>query len=683
MKGKEDKTAQVDGSGENNRNKRRKKSPKQTTENATTQPQAEQNQKRVRTSPYPGQVMPSLFDKRKGLSSGAAEAPKPDQPHDKPQGSQEKKKKKGKERAQVSPHGALPSIHRADSVNRSASEQDTVSLHTGEDLPAVRMIALGGLNEIGKNLTVLECGGDMLVIDCGLAFPDDTMPGVDLVIPDISYLVKNKELIRGILITHGHEDHVGALPYALRELDVPVYCTRLTSGLIKNKLEEHRLTKKARINLIQYGDRISLGCFEVEVIRSNHSIPDACAFCIETPAGRIIHTGDFKIDLTPIDGEMMDLARIGELGRQGVLALLCDSTNALREGNTRSERIVGASLNVLFASTDKRIIVTTFASNIHRVVQIIEAAERHDRKVAISGRSLINNMRAATDLGVVSINQRSLIDLKDIENYPPKELVIVSTGSQGEPMSALYRMAFADHRNVEIGSNDLVILSASPVPGNEEMVSHVVNELVRRGAEVITHTEADVHVSGHASKEEHKLLIGMVRPRYFIPVHGEYRHMAAAARTAMSMGVQAEHVVLSDIGKVVELRADGWRFCGNVPAGRVLVDGSGVGDVGNVVLRDRMSLSESGLIVVAAVIDSATRRLVAGPDVVSRGFVYVRESEALIEGVRECSKDALERSLLKGANVASAKNEVRDAVGSFVQKQTRRNPVVLAILMET
>ncbi|NLT57522.1 MAG: RNase J family beta-CASP ribonuclease [Clostridiales bacterium] len=549
--------------------------------------------------------------------------------------------------------------------------------------PTLRIISLGGLNEIGKNLTVIECMDDIIVVDCGLAFPDDTMPGIDLVIPDVQYLVKNADRVRGILITHGHEDHTGALPYVLKQINVPVYCTRLTGGLIKNKLEEHRLMRTAKINRIDYGDTLSLGCFDIEVIRSNHSIPDACAFAIDTPAGCIIHTGDFKIDATPIDGEMMDLGRLGEFGRKGVLALIADSTNAEREGHTRSERIVGASLSQLFAATDKRIVVTTFASNIHRVKQIILAAERYGRKVAISGRSMVNNVQAAKELGVIQINEDVLIDIGDLNKYPPERLVIVTTGSQGEPMSALYRMAFADHRNVEIGENDLVIISASPVPGNEETVSNVVNELMRRGAEVITNKEADIHVSGHASKEEQKLIIGLTKPKFFIPMHGEYRHMKANANTAISMGIDPDNVIISDIGKVIELTPDRWRFDGKVPSGKVFIDGKGVGDVGSIVLRDRKNLAENGLIVVAATLERGTRRILAGPDIVSRGFVYVREADDLIENLRNVAKESLLRCQRDGVREwSSIKNTVKEDISSFVYKQTRRSPMVLPILVE-
>ena len=547
----------------------------------------------------------------------------------------------------------------------------------------MRIISLGGLHEIGKNMTLIEYGSDIVVVDCGLAFPDETMPGVDLVIPDVSYLVKNADKVRAIFITHGHEDHTGSLPYVLRQINVPVYGTRLTCGLIKNKLQEHKLLRTTKLHEVRYGDVVEVGCFSVEIIRSNHSIPDACALSINTPLGNIIHTGDFKIDPTPIDGEMMDLARLGEIGKEGVLALISDSTNAERPGYTKSERTVGAALDRIIASTDKRIIVTTFASNIHRVKQIIDAAEKNGRKVAVSGRSMVNNVNAAIELGVIEVPPDVMVDIQKVKHYPPEELVIVTTGSQGEPLSALYRMAFADHKNVAIGENDLVIISASPVPGNEEMVSNVVNELMRRGAEVITNKQADIHVSGHCSQEEQKLIIGLTHPRYFLPMHGEMRHMIAHAKTAQTMGVEPENIVLSEIGKVIELTERGWRFGGTVPSGQVLVDGSGIGDVGNVVLRDRKNLAENGLIVVTATLEKGTRRLLAGPELLTRGFVYVKEADELMDQLRAAAKDALVRCHDGGVTEWGAiKTELRDAVSSAVYKRTKRSPIILPMLME-
>ncbi len=636
--------------------------------------------KKRRTSPYPGQVMPSLFSRRAGME------PIPAMPKAEPSGrgtesapQQKKKKRKGKSAA---PETKLP-VTPAPTVSASPEAGARRRQPKKKGGAAVRIISLGGLHEIGKNMTVIEYGVDIIVVDCGMAFPDETMPGVDVVIPDVSYLVKNADRVRGFFITHGHEDHTGALPYVLQQINAPVYGTRLTCGLIKNKLQEHHLLRTTTLHEVRYGDVIEAGCFSVEIIRSNHSIPDACALCINTPLGNIIHTGDFKIDPTPIDGEMMDLARLGELGKEGVLALISDSTNAEREGYTKSERTVGAALERLFATTECRIIVTTFASNIHRVKQIIDAAEKFGRKVAISGRSMVNNVNAAMELGVIEISPSVLIDIQKVKNYPPEELVIVTTGSQGEPLSALYRMAFADHKNVAIGDNDLVIISASPVPGNEEMVSNVINELMRRGAEVITNKQADIHVSGHGSQEEHKLVIGLTHPRTFIPMHGEMRHMLAHAKTAQTMGIAPENIVLSEIGKVIELTEEGWRFGGTVPAGQVLVDGSGIGDVGNVVLRDRKNLSENGLIVVTATIEKSTGRLLTGPEILTRGFVYVKESDELMEQLRADAKEALERCCSNGVTEWGAiKNELRDAVYSTVYKRTKRTPMILPMLME-
>ncbi|MBQ2697461.1 MAG: ribonuclease J, partial [Clostridia bacterium] len=464
---------------------------------------------------------------------------------------------------------------------------------------------------------------------------------------------------------------------------VPVYGTRLTCGLINNKLKEHKLLRTTKLHEVRYGDVIELGCFSVEIIRSNHSIPDACALCIRTPLGNIIHTGDFKIDPTPIDGEMMDLARLGEIGKEGVLALISDSTNAERPGHTNSERTVGAALDHIFAVTDKRIIVTTFASNIHRVKQIIDAAEKHGRKVAVSGRSMVNNVKAAIELGVIEVAEESMVDIAKIKNYRPDQLVIVTTGSQGEPLSALYRMAFADHKNVAIGENDLVIISASPVPGNEEMVSNVINELMRRGAEVITNKQADIHVSGHASQEEQKLVIGLTKPCYFLPMHGEMRHMAAHAKTAQAMGVEPEKIILTEIGKVVELSENGWRFAGTVPAGQVMIDGSGVGDVGNVVLKDRQNLAQNGVVVASAAIERGTGRLLGRPELQTRGFVYVKESAELLRDLCSVAEEALLRCYDGGVSSPEVlRNELCDVLSSAVFRRTKRTPIVLATILE-
>ena len=547
----------------------------------------------------------------------------------------------------------------------------------------VRIVSLGGLNEVGKNLTVIECDGKMLVVDCGIAFPDDSMPGVDLVLPDFTYLEKNADKILAVIVTHGHEDHTGGLPYLLKKINAPVYATRLTCGLIKNKLDEHRILDKTKLYQVEYGDILNFGCMKVEVIRSNHSIPDACVFSIETPAGRIVFTGDFKIDSTPIDGEMIDLTRLGELGRQGILALLSDSTNAERPGYTKSERIVGETLNRLFSASNKRIIVTTFASNIHRVKQIMDAAAAHGRKVVISGRSMVNNVKAAIELGVIKVDEGRIIDISALKNYEPGQVVLVTTGSQGEPMSALSRMAFADHRNVEIGPSDLVIISASPIPGNEKTVSKVINELLKRGAQVITTKQAEVHVSGHASKEEHKLLLALTKPKFFIPIHGEYSHLVAHAATAKDMGIPESRIIISDIGKMIELTAKSCKLTGTVPSGKVLIDGLGVGDVGNVVLRDRRHLAEDGLVVVIAAVDTASGMLLSGPEVISRGFVYVKESEDLLDAARNVLRKAIESEMAEGVREHNIlKSAMKDALSSFIYQKTKRTPMILPFIME-
>jgi len=640
-----------------------------------------------RTSPHPGEVMPSIFDKSKGQ-------PAPQGQQGKAQGSGNAGKNPKSQPQQGGKNqnrgDGRPQQQRRSSDKRPAAAPrapQAVLKHTPATKPdegaVVRIVSLGGLNEVGKNITVIECGEDILVVDCGIAFPDDSMPGVDLVLPDFTYLLKNASRVRAIVVTHGHEDHTGGLPYLLKQLKVPIYATRLTCGLINNKLEEHKLTAQTQLYRIEYGDVLTFGCMKVEVIRSNHSIPDACALCIETPAGRLIFTGDFKIDCTPIDGEMIDLTRLGELGRQGVLALLSDSTNAERPGHTKSERVVGTTLNRLIASTEKRIIVTTFASNIHRVKQIMDAAAKYGRKVVISGRSMVNNVNAAIELGVIQVDEKLLIDIANIKNYEPKQLVIVTTGSQGEPMSALYRMAFADHRNVEIGPDDLVIISASPIPGNEKTVSKVINELSKRGATVITSKQEEVHVSGHASQEEHKMLLALTKPRFFIPMHGEYAHLKAHADTARTMGVTSDRIIISDIGKVIELTSSSCRLDGTVPSGKVLIDGLGVGDVGNVVLRDRRHLAADGLVVAIASIDAGSGEIVAGPDIVSRGFVYVREADDLLDGARTLLREAMERELQDGVREWNVvKSAMKDALSGYIYQKTGRNPMILPVIME-
>ena len=550
----------------------------------------------------------------------------------------------------------------------------------------LRVIPLGGLNEVGKNMTVVEYGDDILIIDCGIGFPDeDEMPGVDLVIPDVAYLEQNRNRIRGMVITHGHEDHIGAIPYILQKLDVPVYATRLALGIIENKLQEHTLPWKPDLRCVKAGDTVRLGAsFTVEFIRVNHSIADACALAINTPLGMIVHTGDFKLDLTPIDGDMMDVTRLGELGREGVLLLMCESTNAERPGYTPSETKVGKSLEVIFTMhEDRRIVISTFSSNVHRVQQIINISARHGRKVAVTGRSMINIVSAAVELGYMKVPEGVLIDINDIKRYKPEELTLITTGSQGEPMSALYRMAFGEHSQVTLGYGDLVVLSASAIPGNEKLVGRIINELSKMGVSVLNDASMEVHVSGHACQEELKLMQGLTRPKYFMPVHGEYKHMAANRELAVAMGIPHENVFISDIGKVLEIDEKGAFWGGTVPAGVVLIDGYGIGDVGNIVLRDRKHLSQDGLIVVVATVDSASGLRVAGPDIVSRGFVYVRESEELMEEVRKIAVDAIDISLRRsGLDWFEMKTAIKDDITKYLYGKTKRKPMVLPIIMD-
>lgn len=548
----------------------------------------------------------------------------------------------------------------------------------------IRIAFLGGINEVGKNMTLYEYKDDMFIVDCGLAFPDTEMPGVDLVIPDFSYVEKNKEKIKGIIITHGHEDHIGGLAYLLKTVNMPVYGTKLTIGLIQGKLKEHNLLGSVKLHEVAPGDEITLGGFKVEMIHVNHSIPDAIALAIKCASGTVIQTGDFKIDSTPIDGGMIDLARFAQLGNEGVLALLSDSTNAERPGYTESERKVGESFEILFRKAGKnRIIVATFASNIHRVQQIINVASSLGRKVAIMGRSLENVVAVSNQLGYLNIPDNVLISDDLINKYPADRLVIITTGSQGEPMSALTRMAFSDHRKVEICPNDYVIISANPIPGNEKTVGNVVNELMKLGANVIYEKMYDVHVSGHACQEELKLIMGLVKPKYFIPVHGEQKHLRKHALLAQGMGIPVDNIFIADNGMVAEITERAIKCGASVPAGRVFVDGYGVGDVGSVVLRDRKHLGEDGIIVVTASIDYATGQLIAGPEVVSRGFIYVKEAEELMEQARKAAEKALENCYYSNiSDIGAIKGKLRDAVSHFVYEQTKRSPMILPIIME-
>ncbi len=546
----------------------------------------------------------------------------------------------------------------------------------------LKIIPLGGLNEIGKNMTVFSYGNDMIIVDCGMAFPDEEMFGIDIVIPDFTYVVKNKDKIRGVVLTHGHEDHIGGLAYLLKEINVPIYGANLTLGLVQNKLKEHNLLSDAKLNRVSPGDTVNLGAFKVEFIRSNHSIPDAVALAIHTPVGIVLHTGDFKIDTTPIQGEMIDLARIGELGKKGVLALMSDSTNAEREGYTKSERTVGSTFESLFKSTKSRIIVATFASNVHRIQQIINAAVNNGRKIAISGRSMLNLIEVATELGYMKIPEKALIDIDDIDRYKPHQLTIITTGSQGEPMSALYRIAYSDHKKVEIVKGDLVIISANPIPGNEKLVSNVVNELYKKGA-VVYNDPANVHVSGHACQEELKMILGLAKPKYFIPVHGEFKHLKMHADLASMMGIKQSNIFIMDIGKVIEISKENAKCTENVQSGLVMVDGLGVGDVGNIVLRDRKHLAEDGLIVVVVTISSQTGTVVAGPDVISRGFVYVRESESLMDDIKTIARntlDTLEKNHVK--DWTTLKNSVKSRISEYLYRETKRKPMILPVIME-
>ncbi len=550
--------------------------------------------------------------------------------------------------------------------------------------PPVRIIPLGGLHEVGKNVTVYECQGDMFLVDCGMNFPDEQMLGVDLVLPDFTYVYKNKDRLKGIVITHGHEDHIGALPYFLKECNVPVYATKLTLGLIENKLREHGLYGKVRLMQIAPRETIKLGCMEVEFIRVNHSIPDAVALAIHTPAGVIVQTGDFKIDYTPIGGEVIDLARFGELGSKGVLALLADSTNAERPGFTPTERTVAESFDKLFKQAcHKRIIIATFSSNIYRMQLIVEAAAKYGRKVAVSGRSMENAASVAMELGYLRPAPNVMIDIDEIDLYPREQVVIITTGSQGEPMSALSRMASADHRKVSVTPGDFIIISATPIPGNEKTVGRVVNDLMKLGADVIYEKMYEVHVSGHACQEELKIILALTRPKFFFPVHGEYKHLKRHASLAYGLGLDENHVLIGENGRVFELDGVTVKNDETVPSGRVLVDGLGVGDVGSIVLRDRKHLGEDGLIVVVAVMERESGRVISGPDIISRGFVYVREAEDMLSEARDVARRALDGCLKNNVREwGNIKIQIRDALSSYFYACTKRSPMILPIIQE-
>ena len=546
----------------------------------------------------------------------------------------------------------------------------------------VRVMMLGGLNEIGKNIAVIEYENDLIIIDCGLAFPDEDMLGVDLVIPDFTYLEKNADRIRGILLTHGHEDHIGGIPYLLKQINVPVYGTRLTLGILESKLDEHHLLGSRELVTVEAGTVLKLGAFKCEFIRANHSIADACMIAIRTPVGTILHTGDFKLDVSPVSGEMMDLTRIGEYGREGILLLMCESTNVDRSGFTPSERVVGSALDQIFMThTDNRVIIATFSSNVHRVQQIINASVKFGRKVAITGRSMINVVGAAVELGYMDVPDYALIDIADIGKYPQEMITIITTGSQGEPMSALYRMAFSDHSQVELTPNDLVVLSSHAIPGNEKLISRIINELYKKGVNVY-HDEAIVHVSGHACQEELKLIHALTKPKFFMPIHGEYHHLMQHKELAEFMGMDPKNIFVCDIGQVLELDHDSCKKNGTVTSGRMLVDGYGVGDVGNIVLRDRRHLAQDGLIVVVATVDVDEATIVSGPDIISHGFVYVRESEELMDAVREMVRDVLCDTLDSGITEwTQMKTAVKDTLSKYLYAKTKRKPMILPVIM--
>jgi len=548
----------------------------------------------------------------------------------------------------------------------------------------LRVVSLGGLEEIGKNMTLIEYGDDIVIIDCGMGFPDDDMLGIDLVIPDMTYLTENAHKIRGVLITHGHEDHIGAIPYLLKQINVPIYGTRLSLGIIEGKLEEHSLPYDPELYTVEAGDVINLGVFKAEFIHVNHSIADACAIALRTPVGIVYHSGDFKLDVSPIDGKMMDLTRIGEIGREGVQLLLCESTNAERAGYTPSERTVGGSLERIFTQyEDKRIIIATFSSNVHRVQQIINASYSHGRKVAILGRSMENVIGAAAELGYMDLPEGVLIGIGDIKRYRPDELTLITTGSQGEPMSALYRIAFSEHDRVKLTTSDVVVLSSSAIPGNEKLVGRIVNALIRNGVKVVNDSVDSVHVSGHACREEIKLLMALLKPKFFMPIHGECRHLYANKEIAEFMGMSPQNIFISECGKVLEVGKREAAFAGTVPAGNVLVDGAGVGDIGNVVLRDRRQLAEGGLVMVVATVDVRGGYLISGPDIISRGFIYVKESEELMAQAREIATEALERTMgRRNVDRTQIKNALRDDLARFFFKTMKRRPMVLPVLME-
>ena len=545
----------------------------------------------------------------------------------------------------------------------------------------LKIIPLGGLEQIGMNITAFECQDSIVLVDCGLAFPEDDMLGVDLVIPDVTYLLENADKVKGLCITHGHEDHIGAIPYILKQINMPIYATKLTNGLIENKLKEHGMLRTVKRKVVKYGQSINLGCFRIEFIKTNHSIQDAAALALFSPAGIVVHTGDFKVDYTPVFGDAIDLQRVGEIGKKGVLALLCESTNAERSGFTPSEKTVGRVFDNLFSEySDTRIIIATFASNVDRVQQIINSAHKYGRKVVVEGRSMVNVIATASELGYLNIPENTLIEVDQLKNYPDEQTVLITTGSQGESMAALSRMANGTHRKISIKPRDTIIFSSHPIPGNEKAVSNVINELSMKGANVVMQ---DTHVSGHACEEEIKLIYSLVRPKYTVPIHGEYKHRKAQARIAEKMGMEKDHIFMLSSGDVLEVSEDSAKVTGKVHTGAIMVDGLGVGDVGNIVLRDRQHLAEDGIIIVVLTLQSGTGQVLAGPDIVSRGFVYVRGSEDLMESARAVLIDTMDRCMDKNiTDWTKIKNEIKDALGDFVWKETQRRPMIMPIIME-
>ena len=549
--------------------------------------------------------------------------------------------------------------------------------------PKLRVIPLGGLGEIGKNITVIEYDDEIIIIDCGLGFPDEDMPGIDLVIPDITYLEERKDKIKGLFLTHGHEDHIGAIPFVLRTINPPIYGTGLTVGIIRNKLKEVTLPSVPDLRVVKPGDVVKCGHFSVEFIHVNHSIADACCLAVHTPVGTLVHSGDFKLDLTPIEGDVMDLARLGEIGKEGVLLLMCESTNAERPGYSPSEKTVGASLEYIFRMhSDRRIVIATFSSNVHRVQQIIDISVKHGRKVAVTGRSMLNILAAAIELGYMTVPEGVLVDVSEIRRYKPEKITLITTGSQGEPMSALHRMTFNEHAQVKINPNDVIVLSSSAIPGNEKTIGNIINELSRKGIKVINDASLAVHVSGHACQEELKLMHALLRPKYFMPVHGEFRHLTAHRELAKQMGMSPDRIFLGEIGSVLEITDNSASFAEKVTAGNVMVDGTGVGDVGDVVLRDRRHLSQDGLIVVVATIDAYEQALISGPDITTRGFVYVRESEDLIEEIRELTTKVILKTLRDNPlDRMTIKNEVKESLGQYLFRKLGRKPMILPVIM--